>query len=112
MWASERNAPGKSGLMSHGHFAEHGNALPAAPQPLGETPMKKSAISIATALTLSAASVAAGAASGTDLLGSAVQPSSVNRTVSIDSGTRWVNVRQGEVVGFVSNGQEFAWQFD
>jgi heavy-metal resistance protein CzcE len=74
--------------------------------------MKKSIISITTALTLSAASVAAGAASGTDLLGSAVQPSSVNRTVSIDSGTRWVNVRQGEVVGFVSNGQEFAWQFD
>jgi heavy-metal resistance protein CzcE len=74
--------------------------------------MKKSIISIATALILSSASVAAGAASGTELLGSAVQPSTAYRTVNIDSQTRWVNVRQGETVGFVSNGQEFAWQFD
>jgi heavy-metal resistance protein CzcE len=75
--------------------------------------MKKSAIviSIAAASTLSAAGVA-GAAATTDLLGSAVQPSTVQRTVSIDRGTRWVSVRQGETVGFVANGQEFAWQFD
>ncbi len=74
--------------------------------------MKKSIISVATALTLSAAGVAAGAASGTELLGGPAQPSAAHRTVSIDSGTRWVNVRQGETVGFVSNGREFAWSFD
>ena len=74
--------------------------------------MKKSAISTATALIFFSAAGVAGAASSTDLLGSSAPPSTVHRTVSVDSQTRWVNVREGETVGFVSNGQEFAWQFD
>jgi hypothetical protein len=73
--------------------------------------MKKSHISLAAALALAAASATAVAAPAADLLGSPAQSSTAQRTVNIDRGTGWVNVREGETIGFVSNGQEFAWTF-
>lgn len=73
-------------------------------------------------LTLSAASLSAGAAlKPTDLLGEptaapsperAVFTAVADRTISIDDKTRWVNVNHYEVVRFASNGQEFTWYFD
>src|SRR5881296_1100286 len=74
------------------------------------------------AVTLSAASLSAGAATmRTDLLGEPVQPASAvrtivtalaGRTIDIAGGTKWVNVKHGEVIRFVSNGREFTWYFD
>ena len=73
-------------------------------------------------LTLSAAALSAGAATmRTDLLGEPVQPASAvrtivtaaaGRTIDITGGTKWVNVKHGEVIRFVSNGREFTWYFD
>src|SRR5258708_14489782 len=34
------------------------------------------------------------------------------RTIDISGGTKWVNVKHGEVIRFVSNGREFTWYFD
>jgi len=74
------------------------------------------------AVTLSAASLSAGAATlRADLLGEPAQPASTERTVvraaygrtiDITGGTKWVNVNHGEVIRFVSNGREFTWYFD
>ena len=74
------------------------------------------------AVTLSAASLSAGAATmRTDLLGEPAQPASAERrivtalagrTIDITGGTKWVNVNHGEVVRFVANGREFTWYFD
>ena len=65
------------------------------------------------ALTLSAASFAAIATvTEADMLGKPAQASAAQRTISIDPKTRWITVERGEVVKFVSNGQEFAWDFD
>src|SRR5260370_1607378 len=65
------------------------------------------------ALTLSAASLAATASvTEADLLGNPAQASVAQRTISIDSKTRWITVERGEVVKFVANGQEFAWAFN
>jgi hypothetical protein len=73
------------------------------------------------AITLSALSLSAAAATRTDLLGEpAQQPSAqravvtaaYGRTIEITGGTKWVNVNHGEVVRFVSNGREFTWYFD
>src|SRR5258708_22275463 len=56
-----------------------------------------------------------------DLLGEPVQPASAERTIvtalagrtiDISGGTKWVNVKHGEVIRFVSNGREFTWYFD
>jgi Heavy-metal resistance protein CzcE len=47
-----------------------------------------------------------------DAVGTAAQASSAQRTVVIDPRTPWVTVERGEVVRFVSNGQEFAWAFN
>jgi len=73
-------------------------------------------------LTLSAASLSAGAAlKPSDLLGEpAVAPSSeraiytaaAERTITVTADTKWVNVNHYEVVRFVSNGREFTWYFD
>jgi hypothetical protein len=38
--------------------------------------------------------------------------SSVNRTIVVDSRTKWVNVTQGETVKFVINGREIVFAFD
>ena len=72
-------------------------------------------------LTLSAASLSAGAAMRTDLLGEPTQAPSAeraivyavaDRTIEITDQTKWVNVTHGEVVRFVSNGRDFTWYFD
>jgi len=73
-------------------------------------------------LTLSAASLSAGAAlKPTDLFGEPAQAPSAeraivtavaDRTITIDDKTRWVNVNHYEVIRFVSNGREFTWYFD
>ena len=47
-----------------------------------------------------------------DVLGVAAQPSAAQRTIAIDAKTRWITVEHDEVVRFVSNGQEFAWDFN
>ena len=74
------------------------------------------------AVTLSAASLSAGAATmRADLLGEPAQAASAERTIAtalagrtidINGGTKWVNVKHGEVIRFVSNGREFTWYFD
>jgi hypothetical protein len=73
------------------------------------------------AITLSAASLSAAAATRTDLLGEpavapstqrAVMSAAYERTIDITGGTKWVNVTHGEVVRFVANGREFTWAFD
>ena len=38
--------------------------------------------------------------------------SAAQRSISIDSKTRWITVERGEVVKFIANGQEFAWAFN
>ena len=73
-------------------------------------------------LTLSAASLSAGAAlKPSDLFGEpAVAPSLeravftavADRTISVTGDTKWVNVKHYEVIRFVSNGREFTWYFD
>ena len=54
-------------------------------------------------------------------VGEPVQPASAvrtivtavaGRTIDITGGTKWVNVKNGEVIRFVSNGREFTWYFD
>jgi hypothetical protein len=74
------------------------------------------------ALTLSAASLSAGAAfKTTDLFGEparapaaerAIITAVADRTITITDETKWVNVTHFEVVRFVSNGREFAWYFN
>jgi len=73
-------------------------------------------------LTLSAASLSAGAAlKPTDLFGESAQAPSAeraiytaaaDRTITIDDKTKWVNVSHYEVIRFASNGREFTWYFD
>lgn len=75
--------------------------------------MKTSQLILGAALaaTLGAASLSASAAASI-LIGESAPVSSAQRTVVIDSNTKWVNVTQDEVVKFVVNGREFAWDFD
>jgi len=73
-------------------------------------------------LTLSAASLSAGAAlKPTDLFGEPAQAPSAeraivtavaDRTITITDETKWVNVKHFEFIRFVSNGREFTWYFD
>ena len=73
-------------------------------------------------LTLSAASLSAGAAlKPTDLFGEPAQAPSAeraivaavaDRTITITGDTKWVNVNHYEVVRFAANGSEFTWYFD
>src|SRR6266446_4305838 len=82
----------------------------------------KLAIASLFAVTLSAASLPAGAATmRADFLGEPAQPASAQRTtvtalagrtIDITGGTKSVNVNHGEVIRFVSNGREFTWYFD
>ena len=46
------------------------------------------------------------------LLGDSVPVSAAQRTIVITPDTRWVNVTEGEIVDFKSNGQDFAYNFD
>ena len=64
------------------------------------------------ALALSAASLTALALTNADRYGEAASPAAVERTIVIGPNTVWVNVKRGEIVKFVANGQEFAWKFD
>ena len=74
------------------------------------------------ALTLSAASLSAGAAlKPSDLLGEraqapsaerAIYTAAAERTITITGDTKWVNVNHYEVVRFAANGSEFTWYFD
>ena len=67
----------------------------------------------AIALALGASTiVVANASASTNLIGEPVSAAAVDRTIDIGSGTRWVDVTQGEIVKFVSNGREFTIAFD
>ena len=50
------------------------------------------------------------------LPGTPVQAGQVDRTIDIDSGTRWIRVNYGETIKFVvkqaSGDQSFSWRFD
>jgi len=73
-------------------------------------------------LTLSAASLSAGAAlKPTDVFGEQAQTPSLeraivtaaaDRTIAITGDTKWVNVNHYEVIRFASNDSEFVWYFD
>ncbi len=73
-------------------------------------------------LTLSAASLSAGAAlKPSDLFGERAQAPSperaivtavAERTITITGDTKWVNVNHYEVIRFASSGSEFTWYFD
>jgi heavy-metal resistance protein CzcE len=47
-----------------------------------------------------------------DAFGNSAQLAAAQRTVLIGPRTKWVTVEEGEVVRFISNGQEFAWAFN
>jgi hypothetical protein len=46
------------------------------------------------------------------LLGDLVPPIEATRVIRIEPSTRYVNVRWGDTVAFLSNGKEFAYRFD
>ena len=56
--------------------------------------------------------IAAAAAVPIRLLGQPAVPEQAQRTVVITPTTRYVNVTEGDVVEFISNGKTFAWNFD
>ncbi len=64
------------------------------------------------ALALSATSLSAVALTNADRYAEAASPAAAERTIVIGPNTRWVNVNHREVVKFVANGKEFAWDFD
>jgi hypothetical protein len=65
------------------------------------------------ALALGLASASAMAITNPSLLGETAAPdAAADRTIVLDSNTHYVNVARGDVVKFVSNGQEFLVQFD
>lgn len=45
-------------------------------------------------------------------LGTQVPVAEAQRTITLTSDTRWVNVNQDEAVRFVAGGTEFGWRFD
>lgn len=45
-------------------------------------------------------------------LGTQLSVAEAQRTISVTSDTRWVNVNQDEAVRFVAGNTEFAWRFD
>src|SRR5260221_14591095 len=67
---------------------------------------------IVAVLPLSSASRPAGALPNAALYGEAASPAAAERTIVIGANSRFVNVNHGEIVKFVANGQEFAWDFD
>ena len=72
------------------------------------------------ALTFSAATLPAHAITSADLYGEqakapverAAVSADAGRTIDITDTTKWVNVKHGEVVRFVSKDQQFTWYFD
>ena len=65
-----------------------------------------------TIIALSAASVSAFALTDADRYGEMANPAAAMRTIVVQPNARWVNVTHGEIVKFVVNGREFAWDFD
>lgn len=59
-----------------------------------------------------AVSLYAQAATSADMFGSAARGAIPQRTVTIDSNTRYVNVHQNEVVTFVDGKDSLTWFFD
>ncbi len=49
---------------------------------------------------------------GTRLMGSATPAAQTERTIVVNQDTKWVNVKSGDVVKFVSGNTEFGWRFD
>lgn len=47
-----------------------------------------------------------------DLAGDPASPSAADYTIVIHPDTRYVNVKEGDVVSFVAGGKTFAWNFD
>ena len=69
-------------------------------------------LSIAVAAAALTTSLVASAAIPTYLLGDQALPDQALRTVVITPSTKYVNVTEGDVVNFVSNGKSFVWHFD
>lgn len=69
-------------------------------------------LQVMAALVLSAASLSALATLSANLVGNPIETSAARRTINIDADTRWVNVRQGEAVKFVTKAGQFAWDFN
>jgi len=63
-------------------------------------------------IALSVASLSAFAMTTADYYGEAASPAAAERTIVVGPTTKNVNVGHGEIVKFVANGQEFAWDFD
>ena len=64
------------------------------------------------ALALSATSLSAAALTFGDLYGEPAEAALAERTIVVTPGTKYVNVKHGEVVKIVAGGKEFAWDFD
>jgi hypothetical protein len=66
----------------------------------------------AAALALSMASLTAAALTNADRYGEAANPAAAERTIVVGPNAGRVSVKRGEIVKFVANGREFAWNFD
>src|SRR5881396_292503 len=75
-----------------------------------ENDMKK--VLAVAALALSATSLSAAALTFGDLYGEPAEAALAERTIVVTPGTKYVNVKHGEVVKIVAGGKEFAWDFD
>jgi len=73
---------------------------------------KIAAILTVVALSPLAAFAHDGVSQANPALGNAAQAAAATQTVAIKSGTKSVNVNQGDVVTFEVAGQAFTWQFD
>jgi len=77
--------------------------------------MSRKSVCMLAGLTLAAAVSGAALAqerSGRDsLLGEPVGNGPVDKVVTIDANTRWVNAEQDQTVKFIAGGREFTWHF-
>lgn len=69
---------------------------------------------ITTALLTAVLSLSASAYAMTsaDLIGHKVDGAAAQRTINVNSQTRYVNVQRGDIVKFVSDNNTVGWQFD
>ena len=68
-----------------------------------------SALALAAAFTVSASAFAL---TPSDLYGSPASGAAASRQVTVDSHTRYVNVKHGDVVTFTNGAQTVTWYFD
>ncbi|MEO7496060.1 MAG: CzcE family metal-binding protein [Massilia sp.] len=61
---------------------------------------------------LASSACATGMSGNSDDFGSAVADSAAERSITITSSTRYVNVVNGQTVKFILGGQSFTWHFD